>query len=247
MIKKLTVDNFKGLDGAAIPFAPLTVIIGDNASGKSTALQALSFLKHCCTSHASKFMDDRGLAAADIVSRLRSRRTMSFRVELELGGRTITWQIEFSVDKAKNAVALRSERVTAEGVVYMQYGGDLRSYFLDETSGEWIPIMLGDYDHSILRVMDVTKNARRYPLLYVLRRPGRPGSPRPRSHEGEQPGEFLLRRYGRGKAGCLHQVTPPGVPRGVGPGCTRVPTGFSLRVPENKAGRAGLPGNEGTA
>ncbi len=44
MIKKITLENFKSYARAELKLAPLTVLIGANASGKSNALEALRFL-----------------------------------------------------------------------------------------------------------------------------------------------------------------------------------------------------------
>jgi energy-coupling factor transporter ATP-binding protein EcfA2 len=44
MIHKLTLQNFKGIESAEISFERLTVIVGPNASGKTSVLQALDLL-----------------------------------------------------------------------------------------------------------------------------------------------------------------------------------------------------------
>ena len=45
MLKKLTIRNFKAIHDMTIAFSPLTVLIGENAAGKSTVLQAIDFLR----------------------------------------------------------------------------------------------------------------------------------------------------------------------------------------------------------
>ena len=46
MLKKLTVENFKGFgEPTVIPFAPITLLYGPNSSGKSAILQVLYLLK----------------------------------------------------------------------------------------------------------------------------------------------------------------------------------------------------------
>jgi energy-coupling factor transporter ATP-binding protein EcfA2 len=44
MIHKLTLQNFKGIESAEISFERLTVLVGPNASGKTSVLQALDLL-----------------------------------------------------------------------------------------------------------------------------------------------------------------------------------------------------------
>ncbi|MFL5349304.1 MAG: AAA family ATPase, partial [Hyalangium sp.] len=44
MIHRLTLKNFKGIESAELDLERLTVIVGPNASGKTTVLQALHLL-----------------------------------------------------------------------------------------------------------------------------------------------------------------------------------------------------------
>jgi predicted ATP-dependent endonuclease of OLD family len=41
MLKKMTIQNFKAIQDMTIEFTPLTVLIGGNACGKTSILQAL--------------------------------------------------------------------------------------------------------------------------------------------------------------------------------------------------------------
>ncbi len=46
-IKSITIENFKGIgDAVTIPIRPITLLFGKNSSGKSTVLQALSYMLH---------------------------------------------------------------------------------------------------------------------------------------------------------------------------------------------------------
>ena len=47
MLNKLEVDNFKSLNQFQMKLSPFTVIVGNNASGKSTILQVLDLLFSC--------------------------------------------------------------------------------------------------------------------------------------------------------------------------------------------------------
>lgn len=44
MIQSFTIENFKSYRKAELKLAPLTVLVGANASGKSNALEAIRFL-----------------------------------------------------------------------------------------------------------------------------------------------------------------------------------------------------------
>lgn len=44
MLKSFSIKNFKSYRRATLPLAPLTVLIGANASGKSNAIEAMRLL-----------------------------------------------------------------------------------------------------------------------------------------------------------------------------------------------------------
>jgi AAA15 family ATPase/GTPase len=44
-LKKLSIENFKAFKTCTLELAPLTILIGENSSGKSSLLQALLLLK----------------------------------------------------------------------------------------------------------------------------------------------------------------------------------------------------------
>lgn len=51
MLTKITLDNFKSYRQAHLPLAPLTVLIGANASGKSNAIEAMRVLSWLAQGH----------------------------------------------------------------------------------------------------------------------------------------------------------------------------------------------------
>src|SRR5215210_5342570 len=44
MLQSVTIENFKSFERATLPLAPLTLLIGANASGKSNAIEAMQLL-----------------------------------------------------------------------------------------------------------------------------------------------------------------------------------------------------------
>ncbi len=59
MISSLYLQNFKGFAKAHIPLERLTVIVGPNASGKTSILQALEYLSFASTKSPNEFFHDR--------------------------------------------------------------------------------------------------------------------------------------------------------------------------------------------
>ena len=47
MIKTFNVDNFKSLNNLSINLQPMTVIVGNNVTGKSSILQVIDFVCGC--------------------------------------------------------------------------------------------------------------------------------------------------------------------------------------------------------
>jgi len=70
MLKKLTIRNFKAITDMTIDFTPMTVLIGGNASGKSTVLQALDFLRSFAFRDIPEYLREKGLNFEELKSQL---------------------------------------------------------------------------------------------------------------------------------------------------------------------------------
>ncbi len=70
MITRLKTVNFKALHNTDIRFCDFTVLIGNNASGKSSVIQAIDFLITSCKAEFSAFLEKIDLEASDILSLL---------------------------------------------------------------------------------------------------------------------------------------------------------------------------------
>jgi len=90
MIQALTLENFKAFGARArIPFAPITLIFGENSAGKSTILQALNLLKQTLESQESEALllprDEKGIvdlgSFQEMIFDHDLKRTLSIRVE----------------------------------------------------------------------------------------------------------------------------------------------------------------------
>ncbi|MDR1704175.1 MAG: AAA family ATPase [Clostridiales bacterium] len=99
MISKLSVKNFKALDDFEIEFTPFTALIGANACGKSTVLQALDFVRSFATRDLNEFMRERRWMFGDLKSQFWSIRDepISFNVVHSFPGQDDT-SCDFSVN-----------------------------------------------------------------------------------------------------------------------------------------------------
>ena len=117
MLKRLEIDNFKTLNRFAMDFSPMTVIVGNNASGKSTILQVLSMLSSCVQEDFPAFFDRRGWNVSELRSKCKGRLEKVLRVaaevEITADGRSclLRWEMQLQYDLQRNSFLLMSERV----------------------------------------------------------------------------------------------------------------------------------------
>ncbi|WP_419192792.1 AAA family ATPase [Kolteria novifilia] len=87
MIKYLKFKNFKSLRDATLPLEPFTLIVGPNASGKSTALAGLKALK---SPESRAFINETCLSFGSEEKEL----SIEFQVEGETEPRTLDWPVK---------------------------------------------------------------------------------------------------------------------------------------------------------
>lgn len=184
-ITSLKADNFKGFQDFSINFSPFTVVIGDNAVGKSSLLQLIAFLKYACTASVDEYMKDRGFTVDDIATKGLSKisRIMSFESVFSYSDTSLIWSISFLLDKANNRITLRSETVTQINEtgkkVWLDYN-QKKSYRLrivkqekDALGGEvdYVrePIIAGVYPCSWLKFIDARSGWEDYPVLLAIK------------------------------------------------------------------------------
>ena len=147
MIKKFRVDNFKSLNGLSITLQPMTVIVGNNATGKSSILQAIDFVCGSVNDDFSVLLERRGWRVDNIKSKFAraSVAKILFEMELSLNGRKpteIRWTMILQPNVAKNQLHLVSEEIvdlkTNESILKYKTtsGGELRG-----NDGNYIHIM----------------------------------------------------------------------------------------------------------
>ncbi|MBO4852392.1 MAG: AAA family ATPase [Schwartzia sp.] len=178
-LTEIFIDNFKTFDDSHIYFSKdMTVFVGDNASGKSSILQALTFLKYCCTSTVDDFMKDRRMNADDLASKLfpKFQKNITFSLEFESEQKpldSLSWMITFVVNKTDNKITLRSEKITwpsiynvkSQMILYYDSKEGFRQNERDN-KGESIPV--GEYSSSLIRFID-EKQREQFPHLYAIK------------------------------------------------------------------------------
>lgn len=126
MLTRLDLQHFKCFELLRLPLGPLTLLSGSNASGKSSALQALVLLHQTMREHEwSKRLMLNGAAirlgtVADVVDKVHGRRT--FEIDVVDGELSCHWT--FSGER--NEMSMAVERVTVGGVVTNEMPESLR-------------------------------------------------------------------------------------------------------------------------
>lgn len=120
MITALHIKNFKSLTNINLPLTPMTVIVGNNAAGKSSILQAVDFLCSSVKEDFNIWLERRGLTVGDIRSSLDKSPVMQFFCELELRDTNenihhYIWNLKLNTKKEKNDITVQSESLICDG------------------------------------------------------------------------------------------------------------------------------------
>lgn len=129
MFKRLEVNNFKSLVKFSVDLSPMTVIIGNNASGKSTVLQALDFLCNSVREDFAIIIERRDWKVENIKSKLNNASNrISFESEIVLRGteqeeNTYIWSMVINAFSGKNQMVLSSEKIVKKdsGDILLEY------------------------------------------------------------------------------------------------------------------------------
>jgi predicted ATPase len=85
MLKKLTIRNFKSLDGVTLKFDTINLFVGPNSSGKSTLLQAIEMLPALLRPSITDYLkNEKGWDYRDLPHRKNLQSTMSWIAEYHL-------------------------------------------------------------------------------------------------------------------------------------------------------------------
>ena len=171
MIKHMYVDNFKALNNFKIVLSEFSVLIGNNSSGKSTILQAMDFLKCCCTSTVTEYLSERSITISDICSQLSNKRTITFNVTFEFDGKEILWELSFSVEKDKDKIELRTEKISSDSEILLHYFGknSYRMNKINKLESKKETIMDGEYKCSIISFIK-EYDIERFPELVKIKK-----------------------------------------------------------------------------
>lgn len=109
MLKKLKIHNFKSLVDFEIELKPFTVLIGPNASGKSTILQAIDFIKWFGEGDPKGFLKQRDWESKDIRSKLTRDRNTNFNIRFKLDDTDFLWRFRMHFSDVDGPVCINED------------------------------------------------------------------------------------------------------------------------------------------
>ncbi|MFA4885518.1 MAG: AAA family ATPase [Desulfotomaculaceae bacterium] len=115
MLKSLEIDNFKSLCKFKIEFSPLTVLIGNNAVGKSSVLHAIGFLAHFAEGNMKEFLNKRNWSPFELKSKHYhpSKRNISFTSVFSLeNDYNLRWEFTLTARKENDDLQCVREKIT---------------------------------------------------------------------------------------------------------------------------------------
>lgn len=177
MLVRLEVDNFKTLNQFCMDFSPMTVVVGNNAAGKSTILQVLDLMCSSTEEDFSCIFSRRNWNAADLKSKCREKSSSKlslkavFAIKIDGVLRHIRWDMTVQYLVQRNLLLLHSESVydADNDRILLDYSD--KGLFLCDPNGHMIKYPRLSGDSSVLKlVIDAEKDGKAYPELTALKK-----------------------------------------------------------------------------
>ena len=177
MLCKLEADNFKSLNGFELEIHPLTIVVGNNASGKSTLLQVMDLMFGSVREDFSGILARRGWKVADLRSKCKGRLlskhlTLAAEFYLDVEGkyRHLRWEMILQYVINKNQLILQHEIVkdVDSDNIYLDCQESGITLYRREQESLRFPRLTGE--SSVLKVLvDVDRGGKEYPELVTLK------------------------------------------------------------------------------
>lgn len=177
MLCRLEADNFKSFNNFTLEIHPLTIIVGNNASGKSTLLQVMDLMFGSVREDFAWILARRGWKVGDLRSkckgRLLSRQltlAAEFCLEIEGKSRRLRWEMVILYTIQKNQLTLQREVVKAvdSEAVYLECQESGITLYRREQEPLKFPRLTGE--SSVLKVLvDMERGGKEYPELAELK------------------------------------------------------------------------------
>lgn len=191
MLTRIFADNFRALVNFELRPARLTLLLGDNGSGKTSVLEVLGNLRDLVVL---------GRTSTELFSYTRTkwelRDVQRFELDFEAGGGTYRYALEIQQPKdQQEGPFIRSESVSFNGEPLYRYAeGEVHLHYEDDTSGPVFPFrsdqsFLSNLDSASPRLSRLGKLRELVAGLWIVQPNPFQMEPVSRQHQG-----FLARR-----------------------------------------------------
>ncbi len=122
MINKLYIDNFKGLNDFEMSFYPLTVLIGNNSTGKTTVLQAIELLANFFNNDINDYFENKVWSASGFKSKLNRKKYITLKLNICINKKNneyVLWEIRLLPNQKRKYFNVVDEYIT-------QFRGDTK-------------------------------------------------------------------------------------------------------------------------
>ena len=130
MLKSLRVQHFRSLTDVSLKFSPITILVGQNGSGKSNVVDALRFVRDSLRHSLDHAISERG--GIDVLRQYSPTRPYAFSIELHF---------EYEIDEKGVYPATYSFKVVGSGSNYRVESEEAtwfdESFVYDEKSKSW--------------------------------------------------------------------------------------------------------------
>lgn len=157
MFKRFHIENFKSLKEFDIQLSVMSALVGDNAVGKSTFLQAVDFMCKSVQEDFDVILERQGLRFADILSKYSEEKQVSFESEIQLDidsvKKNIRWYLKIGFDKNTGKTILVNESLCDDtGDCFLEYNAGDKVYVKSgETSLVYPRLTVSS---SVLKIID---------------------------------------------------------------------------------------------
>lgn len=132
MIQQIYIDNYKCLVNFQLKLDALTLLLGRNGTGKSTALEALTALRRLLAGRSK--IGDPDTFPTSSKTRWQNVPVQCFRLELKLGHDFFSYCLEVKHPQDGSAPRIQLERLVANGNPLFLFGGREVQLFRDDYS-----------------------------------------------------------------------------------------------------------------
>ena len=155
MFKRIYIDNYKSLVNFDLRLQELTLLVGQNGTGKTAVLDVVYALRRLLEGIAR--VTDRDVFPPSSLTRWQEQAVQIFQVDVELDGDAFQYRLDVEHDRRERRARIILETLSNKaGPLFRFAGGDVQLYRDDHSEG---PTFKSDWRESALaRVVPIEKN-----------------------------------------------------------------------------------------